>query len=115
MKINYDGLKFRSVQNSGGGEVGSETIFSYRQSGDIVRAEYQGGEIVCGHLIALCDSDGGLAMRYHHVNSAGQLMTGVCKSTPEILPDGRIRLNESWQWTSGDMSSGKSIIEETPA
>jgi hypothetical protein len=39
-------------------------------------------------------------------------MTGICRSTPEILPDGRIRLHEKWQWTSGDRSSGESIVEE---
>lgn len=35
--------------------------------------------------------------------------------TPEILPDGRIRLHERWQWTNGDGSSGTSIVEELPS
>lgn len=39
-------------------------------------------------------------------------MTGVCKSIPEILSNGKIRLYEKWKWTSGDKSEGKSIIEE---
>jgi hypothetical protein len=51
-------------------------------------------------------------MRYHHVNDQGVLQTGICKSIPEILPDGRIRMQETWQWTSGDGSSGESILEE---
>jgi hypothetical protein len=46
------------------------------------------------------------------VNIQGELMTGICRSTPEILPDGRIRLHESWQWTSGDESRGFSVVEE---
>lgn len=33
-------------------------------------------------------------------------------STPEILSNGKIRLLEQWQWTNGDNSTGKSIIEE---
>lgn len=41
-----------------------------------------------------------------------QLHSGYCKSVPEILADGRIRLHEEWQWTSGDNTNGKSIIEE---
>lgn len=53
-----------------------------------------------------------LDMRYHHVNIRGELMTGVGTSTPEILADGRIRLHETWQWTSGGLSSGESVIEE---
>jgi hypothetical protein len=39
-------------------------------------------------------------------------MTGICFSTPEILENGKIRLHESWEWTSGDQSKGTSIIEE---
>lgn len=51
-------------------------------------------------------------MRYQHLNKQGTLMTGVCHSTPEILADERLRLYEKWQWTSGDLTKGESIIEE---
>ncbi len=51
-------------------------------------------------------------MRYHQVNDRSELMTGVCRAAPELLPDGRIRLHESWRWTSGDGSSGSSVLEE---
>lgn len=112
MTIDYDNRRFRSIQNSASGEVGAETVFTYHHSGDIVRAEYSGGSIASGHLIARCNPDGVLDMRYHHINTSGELMTGECISTPEILPDGRIRLHEKWRWTSGDLSSGESIIEE---
>jgi len=110
--INYDGKKFRSVQNSSSGEVGAETIFCYHQKGSIVWAEYSGGEIASGHLIANCDNQGSLDMRYHHINTKGELMTGICKSTPETLADDRIRLREKWQWTCGDNAFGESVIEE---
>ena len=110
--INYDGRRFRSVANSGNGEVSGDTTFNYRQNGDLVWAEYAGGGIVFGSLIAKADPDGVLDMRYQHLNSAGELMTGVCRSVPETLPDGRIRLHETWQWTSGDRSKGESIVEE---
>lgn len=112
MDISYDGRKFTSIKNSATGEVGSDTFFDYHQEGDIVWGEYSGGEIVRGQLIAVCNNDGVLDMRYHHVNKKGELMTGVCTSIPEILPDGRIRLHEKWQWTCGDNSSGQSIVEE---
>lgn len=112
MKFSYDNRKFRSVENSDGGEVDAETLFHYHQDGDLVWAEYSGGAIVRGQLIAVCDDDGTLEMRYQHVNKGGQLMTGKCVSKPEILPDGRIRLREKWQWTSGDKSEGESVIEE---
>ncbi len=65
-----------------------------------------------GHLIGLIDENGNIEMRYHQVNINNELMTGICKSIPEILESGKIRLHESWQWTSGDKSKGQSIIEQ---
>lgn len=110
--INYHNKIFRSVSNTDNGEVSGDTTFSYRQHKQIVTACYGGGSIVNGHLIATADNNGVLNMRYHHVNTNGELMTGTCVSTPEIMPNGKIRLHEKWQWTSGDMSKGESVIEE---
>ena len=115
MRISYDRRIFRPLSNSETGEVGDETLFRYHQKDDIVWAEYSGGQIRFGTLIATMLDDGSLDMRYQHINANGDLMTGVCRSTPELLPDGRIRLHEKWQWTSGDFSSGESVIEEIPA
>lgn len=108
----YDGKTFRSVTNTANGEVSGDTLFHYRQEGAIVWAEYGGGAIARGTLIATVAPDNSLDMRYQHVNTAGELMTGHCRTTPETLPDGRLRLHERWQWTSGDGSSGESIVEE---
>lgn len=110
--MNYDGKIFRPVQNSENGETSAETTFLYRQEGNILRSDYSGGKIIQGHLIGLVDEKGQIEMRYHQVNTTGELMTGICQSRPEILPSGKIRLYESWQWTSGDMSKGTSILEE---
>ena len=78
----------------------------------MVWAEYAGGAILIGSLVAKVTDDDCLEMRYQHLNENGDLMTGKCFSTPEILKDGRIRLFEKWRWTSGDLSEGESIIEE---
>lgn len=110
--INYDNKKFASVENSETGEVTSETVFHYHQNQGLVWAEYSGGEVVFGSLIARVCESGSLDLRYQHLNKQGELMTGTCYSTPEILEDGRIRLHEKWQWTSGDLSKGESIVEE---
>jgi hypothetical protein len=110
--LNYNNKTFRSIQNSATGEVSSATVFRYRQEGDVVTAEYEGGEIVFGTLIATVDKHGVLDMRYQHLNKAAELMTGQCISTPELLDDGRIRLHEKWQWTCGDGAKGESVVEE---
>lgn len=110
--IDYDNRTFRSVANTPNGEVGGETLFRYRHAGDRVWGTYEGGGVSAGHLIASVAADGGLDMRYHHVSPTGALMTGRCRSRLEILADGRYRLHEDWQWTSGDRSRGTSIVEE---
>ncbi|MPR34891.1 n-acetylglutamate synthase [Salmonirosea aquatica] len=110
--INYHNKRFRPVQNTENGETSAETIFLYQQEGTLLTSEYAGGKIKKGHLIGLVDEAGNIDMRYHQVNEQGELMTGTCQSKPEILSDGRIRLHETWRWTSGDCSQGQSVIEE---
>jgi len=110
--INYHERFFAPLCNAENGEVGPATVFHYRQRGRVVWGTYEGGEIEFGTLIANAADDGTLDMRYQHVNLRGELMTGRCRTTPEQLPDGRLRLHESWQWTSGDSSAGTSVVEE---
>jgi hypothetical protein len=110
--MNYNNRIFRPISNTENGETSSETLFHYKQIGNILTSEYSGGKIKYGHLIGLVDSVGNIEMRYHQVNIKGELMTGICTSKPEILQNGKIRLHENWEWTSGDKSKGTSIIEE---
>ena len=110
--MNYNNKTFSPVSNTDNGEVDGDTLFHYQQQGNILTCSYSGNAIVHGHLIGLVSEDGVINMRYHQVNQKGELMTGTCQSTPELLPDGRIRLHEKWQWTSGDHSQGESVLEE---
>lgn len=112
MDYDLDGKIFRSVKNSSNGEVGTETIFRYHQIGKVVSAEYEGGDIVKGHLVANVLPTGQLDMRYHHINQNGEIMMGKCLSTPEITELGKLKFKEEWQWLCGDMSSGYSEIIE---
>lgn len=112
MKFNLEGKTFRSVCNTENGEVGAETIFNYHQKDSVVWADYAGGEIVKGHLVANLLPSGQLDMRYHHINNRGEIMIGKCLSTPELLDNGKICFKEEWQWLSGDMYSGYSEIVE---
>ena len=110
--MNYNDKIFRLVSNTKNGETCSETTFHYKQIENILTSEYSGEKIKYGHLIGLVDENGNIEMRYHQVNNKNELMTGICKSKPEILENGKIRLYENWEWTSGDKSKGQSIIEE---
>lgn len=110
--IDYNNKKFRPLTNTENGDTDAETIFEYMQTGNILTSDYSGGKIVSGHLIGLVDEHGSINMRYHHINIEGEIMTGICNSTAEILPNGKIRLHEKWRWTSGDFSEGESVLEE---
>ena len=110
--VNYNDKIFRPVSNAENGETSNETVFHYKQMGNLLTSEYAGGKIKYGHLLGLVDEKGNIEMCYHQVNDKGELRTGICKSTPEILSTGKIRLHEIWEWTSGDQSKGQSIIEE---
>ena len=110
--MNYNNKTFRPIRNTENGETSAETIFHYRQDGNLLTCEYSGGKIQKGHLIGLVDEAGNINMRYHQVNAKGELMTGICLSKPEVLENGKILLHESWQWTSGDGSKGESVLEE---
>lgn len=110
--MNYNTKKFKAVSNSENGEIAEDTIFEYKQTGNILTSNYDGGQILIGHLIGLVDKNGNIEMSYHQINKTGKIMTGTCFSKPEIMKNGKIRLHESWQWTSGDKSKGNSILEE---
>lgn len=110
--INYHGKRFRSVNNTENGEVGADTLFHYQQKGNVVFATYAGGQILQGNLVGRVNELGQIDMRYQHLNQQMELMTGQCLSTPEVLDNGKVRLHEKWQWTSGDGSAGESVIEE---
>jgi len=110
--IRYDGRHFRVVENSVNGEVGPETIFSYRERGDLIWGTYEGGRVALGVFLARRREGGGLHMRYQHVNTDGEFRDGTSVSLSETLEDGRLRLQESWLWSDGDRSTGRAVLEE---
>ena len=110
--IHYDGKRFAAISNTKNGEVSDATIFHYHQDGALVWAEYSGGGILKGFLIGRVHDDYSIEFHYQHMNTCMETRIGRCRSIPEILPDNRLRLQESWQWLNGDCTAGESIIEE---
>lgn len=112
MDINYHNRKFRAVSNSDSGEVEESTIFNYFQDGNILWGTYTGKHIQFGTITGLVHKDSHLEFSYQHVNADNEIMTGLCRSTPIELDNGKIQLRERWQWTCKDKTKGESIIEE---
>jgi hypothetical protein len=106
-----DGRVF-AVADSGGGVATTDTTFHYNEDDGVVSATYLGGTIRSGFLIGT-RTDDSLDFRYVQLHTDGSTASGHCVTELELLPDGRIRLNESWEWESR-AGSGQSIAEETP-
>jgi GNAT superfamily N-acetyltransferase len=111
-EINFNGKRFTTYNNSSNGEVNNETVFNYHQKGNNIWADYSGGSIVNGYLLGSTNKNGELEFNYMHKNTENIIRTGKCNSKPEKMDNGRIKMNEKWEWTNGDKSKGESIIIE---
>lgn len=107
--INYDGKRFRKVLADPADDA---PIALYRQRGDLVWAEFTGGDVRRGSLTGTRDTDGVISFSYSMVLDDGRVISGHSVNTPEVLADGRIRLHERWERYGAHAASGVSSIEE---
>lgn len=105
--INYDGRRFRSLDDNEG-----SAIAQYHQNGDLLWGEFAGGSVRRGSLCGLCSPDGELEFAYTTVLLSGEVISGHCSSIPQALDDGRIRLYEKWERYGANAAAGVSEIEE---
>ncbi|MEH1098288.1 hypothetical protein [Micromonospora sp. CPCC 205561] len=107
--ISYDGRRFRRPE-----EVTDDlaTTATYHQQGDLVWADFAGGEVRRGSLVGRCAEDGTIAFSYSMVLRGGDVISGRSTSRPEVLADGRIRLHEEWERFAPRAGAGTSAIEE---
>ncbi|MCW7944271.1 hypothetical protein AAW14_19905 [Streptomyces hygroscopicus] len=107
--INYDGKRFRKVLADPAGDAPAAL---YRQQGDLVWAEFAGGDVRRGSLAGTRDADGVISFSYSMVLDDGRVISGHSVNTPEVLPDGRIRLHERWERFGAHADNGVSYLEE---
>ncbi|RKR92539.1 hypothetical protein BDK92_6980 [Micromonospora pisi] len=107
-----DARRFAAIDNVGG-EVSAETVFEYRERDGEVWATYAGGAVRRGYLVGTRRADL-LSIRYVQLNIDGETSSGRCVTEVSVLPDGRLRLDETWQWESRP-GEGTSVVEEIGA
>ena len=111
--IDYDGRRFRPVGDGPGDGTGEESrVAVYHQDGDLLWGQFLGGRARRGALTGTCRDDGSLDFSYCMVLDDGRVVSGHCLSTPRLLDDGRIRLDEVWERYGRHAASGTSSIEE---
>ena len=108
--FNLNAKKFKAESSSSNGDVSSETLFEYRQNGQIIWGTYQGGTILFGALSGRIEGNK-LFFTYQHQTLNDDFKTGKCESI--ITFDGaKLSLNENWEWTYNDYAKGTSILIE---
>jgi hypothetical protein len=109
--IDFNGKRFSPAGDEEAGE-GDRPVASYRQRGDLLWADFSGGSVRRGSLTGVCRPDEVLEFTYTMVLADGSVLAGHCESTPELLPDGRIRLHERWERYGPHAASGVSLLDE---
>ncbi|WP_327428067.1 hypothetical protein [Streptomyces sp. NBC_01236] len=110
MARSLDGLVLAPVADQAPGQVGTRTRFTYYEKDGEIWAEYAGGDVIRGHLLGTRQDDR-LDFRYVQLKRDGSTSSGHCVSLVVELPDGRVRLEETWEWES-QTGSGTSVVEQ---
>jgi hypothetical protein len=110
MTRSLDGLVLAPVADQAPGQVGTRTRFTYHEMDGEIWAEYTGGDVVRGHLVGTREGDR-LDFRYVQLKRDGTTSSGNCVSAVTELPDGRVRLAETWEWES-QTGAGSSVVEQ---
>lgn len=107
--IDYDGRRFRPADS----DTAEQTrVATYHQDGDLLWGQFTGGRARRGALTGTCAPDGSLHFAYSMVLDDGEVISGGCRSVPHLLPDGRIRLHETWERYGAHAGRGESWLEE---
>ncbi|MDX3859036.1 hypothetical protein [Streptomyces europaeiscabiei] len=110
MARSLDGLVLAPVADQAPGQVSTRTRFAYHEKDGEIWAEYAGGDVVRGHLVGTRAGDR-LDFRYVQLKTDGTTASGHCRSLVVELSDGRVRLEETWEWESRP-GSGTSVVEQ---
>ena len=110
-KFNFDNKRFALIQNSESGQVSSETVFEYKQEDNFVTADYYGGTIKYGKIIAYLKDDE-LDMLYQCLTTDNQLKAGKALAKISLTDTGKIKLSLNWEWlTNGNEKGNSEYIE----
>lgn len=109
--LNFNNKTFALVENSQKGKVNAETVFKYKQDGDLVTADYYGGTIRYGKIIAKLKGDE-LQMLYQCLTVDDELKAGKAIAKVSCTNTGKLKLDLNWEWISDDNEKGTSQFIE---
>ncbi|GAA3603205.1 hypothetical protein Q4Q39_13865 [Flavivirga amylovorans] len=103
--FNFNDKTFSLIENSENGKVNSETIFKYKQKGNLVTAEYYGGTIKYGKIIAHLKNDK-LDMLYQCITTENELKAGKAIAEISLTNNNKIKLKLNWEWLENKNERG---------
>lgn len=106
-KFNFNNKRFTLLKNSEKGQVNSETIFEYKQDENLVTADYFGGTVKYGKIIADLKDDK-LNMLYQCLTTDNELKAGKAIAQISLTEDGKMKLNLNWEWITNGNDKGES-------
>ncbi len=104
-EFNFNNKTFSLIENSENGNVSSETIFKYKQEGNLVTANYYGGTIKYGKIIANL-SNNTLNMLYQCITTENELKAGKAIAKISLTSNNKIKLKLNWEWLGTINESG---------
>ncbi|MES2478495.1 MAG: hypothetical protein V4561_05385 [Bacteroidota bacterium] len=104
---NFNNKTFSLVENSESGKVNSETIFHYKQEGNLVTADYYGGSIIYGKIISRLEGNQ-LTMLYQCLTKENELKAGKAIAEISLTDSKKIRLKLNWEWLGDKNEKGTS-------
>jgi hypothetical protein len=113
LAINFNNKRFALLENSEHGKVDASTIFEYKQEGDVVTAEYFGGTIKYGKIIAILH-DQQLNMLYQCITVDNELKAGKAVADISFMEKNKLKLSLHWEWLGHKKETGTSVYIESP-
>lgn len=106
-EFNFNSKTFTLVENSEEGSATSKTIFEYKQQGNLVTADYHGGGITYGKIVAKLENDI-LHMLYQCLTDEGELKAGKATALISLNKKNKIKLKLNWKWLGDTTQNGVS-------
>ncbi|WP_299251805.1 hypothetical protein [uncultured Aquimarina sp.] len=105
--LNFNNKKFHLLENSENGKVNTETVFEYKQDGNLVTADYSGGTIRYGKIIAHLNANQ-LFMLYQCLTNDNELKAGKAIADITFTKKEKIKLTLNWEWLNEESEKGTS-------
>lgn len=88
-----------------------DRVLAFREDREgTVTGTYAGGSVVAGTLVGRRDGRD-LEFGFSQIERNGRVTVGRCEARVEVLPDGLLRLHETWEVVG---TTGTSVLQELP-